>query len=124
MTLACYSTLLIGLCHKKNIKNFGGLCCPLPLGTPAKTKPQPTFTSPLTCLRSPVHVSIRSAPSVASDYSIVSIGCSAFLFTHHSTPPLPLSMSSCHVIMSLTNRHVISSYIFIYIYKLNTISFG
>ena len=40
VTLACYSNLLIGLCHKKNVIYFGVECCPYPIDTQRLTKTQ------------------------------------------------------------------------------------
>jgi hypothetical protein len=98
VTLASYSILLIGLCHKKSIVNFGVECCPPPpnLNAPSKTQlflPSPRFIS---CF-SPIHFRVL--------YVIMSCHC----VIHPSTVQLIHFILSCQSVMSIC--HVILSYI-------------
>ena len=118
VTLACYSILLIGLCHKKNIINFGVECCPPPPDLAPHIKTQFHLPSPR-CLSS-------FPGSVSTFHIILSYLCviySLSLLIHVILSCLSV-MSSCHTTMSLCLCHCVMSYCHTCRYNLNTNTIG
>ena len=120
MTLASYSILLIPYCHKKNIINFGTLCCPPPMLPllPGKTKPK----TPVRPFHNRFSTTFWRLPYESRFIGISSNSMySAYSLTLTVTVIVSSSMSTCHVSLC----HVILSMLYHYInYKLNVLPIG